>query len=217
MRFTTFTELGPSASFLSLLSSLALSHIIREKPFSQPFPSHGQSLQVMKISWCSVVCCQCAPSWCKFLVRGLCCQPSGLSSLHVYCPILSKVRGKMESKVENEGHQGKIKHLCRPCSILPALSKLFTQLLNLAGNLENELKICWKTLETNLEGRECLESYWALVLPGSLNTIVTPGEKPEELLLSLTRSWDEKHRLPLVLGFGPGCWLFPACVMQLCV
>lgn len=68
----------------------------------------------------------------------------------------------MEDKVENKGHQGKIKHLCRPCSILLAPSKLFTQLLNLAGNLENELKMCLfllQTLETNLEGRECLESY----------------------------------------------------------
>lgn len=68
----------------------------------------------------------------------------------------------MEGKVENKGHQGKIKHLCRPCSILLALSKVFTQLLNLAGNPEDELKMCLfllQTLETNLEGRECLESY----------------------------------------------------------
>lgn len=55
----------------------------------------------------------------------------------------------------------------------------------------------------------------ALVLPGCLYTIVTTDDKPKELLLGMPRSWDEKHELPLTLGFTPGCWLFSIWATQL--
>lgn len=118
-----------SLGHLQVFSPWFLSYNKEKKSFPQSFPGHGQSLQVLRISWCSVVCCLCAWSWGKFLIHGLCCQPSELSSVQVYCPILSKGRGKMEGKAENKGHQGKIRHLWRPCSILLSLSKLFTHLL----------------------------------------------------------------------------------------
>lgn len=138
----------------------SLSRITREKAFLQPFPRpHGQPLQVMEISLklrglLPRYSCAWTDhwSWSKFLVHGLCCQPSGLPHVRVCCPIIFKGKG------ENRGHQGKIKHLCRPCSALLAQSNSFTQLLSWQfgkwrTNVFGLTLILLQTLETKPEGK----------------------------------------------------------------
>ena len=90
-------------------------------------------------------------SWCEFLVHGLCCQPSGLPIVSVYCP-MNKAKGK------NRGHLDKIKHICKSCSTLLAQSRFLTQLLSWQlgkwrTNVFGLTPILPQTLETKPEGK----------------------------------------------------------------